>query len=146
MTLIYFIKQPLRSHNCKHSEPLFLLKLLQVRAGRLLTSYSFSPGAGIATLASQCQGKHSVQHHTKPKTSPCARTCPSWGGCPAIAPLFSRTAHAQPVPHTNGLTSQCSSTQPFLQTVRRINEGENNYLRTLQLLSRRYLCLCGYRV
>lgn len=51
MTLIYFIKQPLRSHNCKHSEPLFLLKLLQVRAGRLLTSYSFSPGAGIATLA-----------------------------------------------------------------------------------------------
>lgn len=83
----------------------------------------------------------SLQHHTKPKPSPRAPTCPSWGGCPAITLLCRGTAHTQPLPHTNGLTSQ-----PFVQTEGKINEGENNYLQTLQLLSRRYPCLCGYRV
>lgn len=47
------------------------------------------------------------------------------------------------VPCTNVLISHCSSARPFSQTLQRNNEGENNYLQTLQLLSRRYLCLCG---
>lgn len=41
-----------------HSAP---LEVTPGEGGRLLTSYSLSPGAGIATPASQCQGKHPLR-------------------------------------------------------------------------------------
>lgn len=116
-----------------------------MKAGGLLPSYSLSPRAGIATPASQHRGKRRLQHRTELNPSPRARTCPSLGQRAAIKLLSGLRAHAQPVPYTNELISQCSSAQPFLQTLR-INKVENNYLQTLQLLSRRYLCLCGYGV